>query len=139
MANCSIKTIWGIAKSPELQLSEDELYIIISRETKKDSMRKLTQGEVNNICRVLLNMKDSVAKKEQRRTDTHGNAQTETMRKKVYILTGELGWNNDNSRINGFVKRMFGVDYIGWLTPEQCTKLIEILKKMIARGKDNGF
>lgn len=132
----SIKTIWGIAKSPELMLSDDDLYAIIMCHTKKDSMKLLSQGEIDNICRILQNMKDDATKaksKNNKRTDEGGNEETELLRKKVYALTDELGWNNDNKRINGFVMRMFKVSRIEWLTFAQCMKLVEILKKMVAR------
>jgi hypothetical protein len=134
---CSIRTIWGLAKSPELLLDDEDLYGIIGRETGKDSMRKLTQGEIDKVCRVLSNMKDSVNRSARgKRTDEGGNPQTEKLRRKIYALTGELGWNNNNERINGFVKKMFKVDRIEWLTVPQCHKIIEALKKMVDRKEE---
>ncbi|PYG86714.1 uncharacterized protein DUF1018 [Ruminiclostridium sufflavum DSM 19573] len=133
----SIRTIWGLAKSPELSLDDDDLYCIIGRETKKDSMRKLTQGEIDKVCRVLSNMKDDIKKAQRggrcQRTDEGGNPLTESLRRKIYALTGELGWNSNNERINGFAKKMFNVDRIEWLTVQQSHKLIEALKKMVGR------
>ena len=130
----SLRTLWAIAKSPELGMSDDDLHALVYRETGKDSMKKLTQGEVTDLARVLQNMKDSahtfVADK---RTDTGGDPRTIEQRRKIYQLCGELGWNDDNRRINGFVKRMFGVERVEWLTQAQCYKLIEALKKMAAR------
>ncbi len=135
--NCphySIRTIWGLAKSPELSLNEEDLYGIIGRETKKDSMRKLTQGEIDKVCRVLSNMKDDVQRAQHgKRTDEGGNPLTENLRRKIYALTGELEWNDNNERINGFAKKMFKVDRIEWLTVQQSHKLIEALKKMVDR------
>lgn len=130
----SIRAIWGLAKSPELALEEEVLYSIIYRETKKDSMRKLSQSEINNICRILQNMKDDATRAQKgKRTDEGGNADTERLRRKIYSLTGELGWNNNNNRINGFIKKMFKTDRIEWLTVPQCHTLIESLKKMVER------
>lgn len=130
----SIRTIWGLAKSPELCLDEEALYAIIYRETGKEHMRELSQGEITKVCRVLGKMKDDT-KRYQKRTDDGGNPKTVPLRRKIYALTGELGWNNDNARINGFVKRMFKVDRIEWLTVPQCHKVIEALKKMVDREK----
>ena len=45
----SIRTLWAIAKSPELCLSEEDLHAVVYRETGKESMKKLTQGEINNL------------------------------------------------------------------------------------------
>lgn len=50
-------------------------------------------------------------------------------RRKIYALTEKLGWNNNNARINGFVKKMFDVERLEWLDDDQCSKLIEILRK----------
>lgn len=132
--NFTIKTIWGIAKSPELLLSEEDLYSIIYRETGKDSMRKLTQKEINKVCSALSELKDSVKGKDKsKRTDAGGNTLTSRQRKKIYKLTEELGWNNNNARINGFVKKMFKVERLEWLDDDQCSRLIEMLKSMVER------
>ncbi|EPR07780.1 regulatory protein GemA [Ruminiclostridium papyrosolvens] len=134
----SIRTIWGLAKSPELSLDDEDLYGIIGRETKKDSMKKLTQGEIDKVCRVLSNLKDGIQKAEQRkRTDEGGNLLTENLRRKIYALTGELGWNDNNERINGFCKKMFKVERLEWLTVSQSHKLIEALKKMVDRKENS--
>ena len=63
---------------------------------------------------------------------------TVQQRRKIYALTEVLGWNKDPSRIQGFVKRMTGVDRLEWLNVGQCEKVIEGLKAMIARqqGKE---
>ncbi len=125
-----IKSIWGLAKSKELNLADEDLYAIIIRETGKDSMRQLTTKEKNRVITVLINMKDSVKGK---RTDTGGNTRTTRQRKKIYMLTKELGWNNNNARINGFVKKMFNVERLEWLDNNQCSRLIEMLKSMVER------
>ena len=130
----SIRTLWAIAKSPELSMTEDDLHALVYRETKKASLRDLTQGEINSLARVLQNMKDGTQRDTRsKRTDEGGDPRTVALRRKIYSLCEELGWNDDNSRINGFVKRMCGVDRIEWLTMAQCHLIIEALKKMAAR------
>ena len=130
----SIKSLWGLSKSAELGLDDEALYSIIRRETGKDSMRKLTQNEINKVGTVLSKMKDAVKGK---RTDSKGNDLTSRQRRKIYALTEKLGWNNNNARINGFVKKMFDVERLEWLDDDQCSKLIEILKKMVNRLEDD--
>lgn len=138
----SLRTIWAIAKSPELGMSDDDLHAVVYRETGKDSMKKLTQGEINNLSRILQNMKEGTnGKVTGKRTDEGGDPRTVNLRHKIYALCGELGWNDDNNRINGFCKRMCGVDRIEWLTLAQCNVIIEALKSMVARqeaGENNG-
>lgn len=128
----SIRTLWAIAKSPELHLSDEDLHAVVYRETGKESIKKLTQGEINNLARILQNLKDG-AGRSIKRTDEGGDARTVQQRRKIYALTETLGWNKDPQRIQGFVKRMTGVDRLEWLDVSQCKKVIEGLKAMIAR------
>ena len=73
----SIRTLWAIAKSPELHLTDEDLHAVVYRETGKESMKMLTQGEVNTVARVLQNMKDSVSRSvRDKRTDTGGGIRT---------------------------------------------------------------
>lgn len=134
-----IKNIWGFAK--EVNIDKDNLYCMIDRISKKDSMRQMTKLQANKLINELIAIKDKNKKSKksytQKRTDTKGNKNTQLQRKKIYSLTAILGWNDNNNRINGFVKRMFKVDRIEWLSEDDCSKLIEILKKMIIRqGKE---
>ena len=135
----SIRTLWAIAKSPELGLTDEDLHAIVYRETKKESIRQLTQGQINTVARVLQNMKDSAAGiTRTKRTDTGGDTRTISQRRKIYALTEELGWNDDPRRIQGFVKRVTHVDRIEWLTVAQCEKVIEGLKAILARQQKRG-
>lgn len=105
----------------------------------KESMKKLTQGEITDVARVLQNMKDSAARSTgDKRTDEGGNPTTERQRRKIYALTEALGWNNDKRRIEGFVKRMTGIDRLEWLNTAQCEKVIEGLKAILAREQRKG-
>ena len=133
----SIRTLWAIAKSPELHLSEEDLHAVVFRETRKESLRKLSQGELNTVARVLQNMKDSVSGGTRaKRTDEGGDVRTVELRRKIYMLAKELGWSPD--RVNGLAKRMFKVDRQEWLNPSQCGKLAEALKAMLEREKVKG-
>ena len=127
----SIRTLWAIAKSPELHLTDEDLHAVVYRETGKESMKMLTQGEVNTVARVLENMKDSVSRSvRDKRTDTGGDIRTTAQRRKIYALCEALGWNDDPRRIQGFAKRVAHVDRIEWLNMAQCEKVIEGLKAL---------
>lgn len=138
----TLRTLWAIAKSPELLLTSDDLHAIVFRETGKDSLKKLSQQEITTVACVLQVMKDRAGgRTHPRRTDASGNPNTVNQRRKIYALCAELGWNDDNRRINGFVKRMCGADRIEWLNMAQCNIIIEALKQMAARqegGADGG-
>lgn len=129
----SIRTIWGLAKSPEIAIDDESLYALVYRETKKDSLKNLNQTEINKVCFALMKYKDKSSKTQ--RTDEGGNDDTKAMRKKIYKLTGELGWNNNPARVNGFIKKMFHTERLEWLTRAQCFQLIEALKVMVDREK----
>ena len=130
----SIRTLWAIAKSPELHMTDEDLHALVYRETGKESIKALTQGQISEVARVLQNMKDGVSRSTRpKRTDEGGDARTIQQRRKIYALTESLGWNDNPQRIQGFVKRMTGVDRLEWLNVAQCEKVIEGLKAILKR------
>lgn len=122
MATYTIKTIWGLAKSPELRLEKESLYALIYRETGKESMKKLTNKEIEKVCKALSKLKDY---------QKPGNVGTMKQRQMIYVLSGKLGWNDE--RMNAFVKRTFGVERLEWLNMQQCSNIIEAMKSMVQR------
>ena len=42
----TIRTLWAIAKSPELHMDSEDLHAVVYRETGKDSLKKLSQNEL---------------------------------------------------------------------------------------------
>lgn len=132
MAKPTIRMLWGLAKCPELSLTDEELHLIVSAHTGKDSIRQLNQRELDMVIGVLGNMKSSVLGKDRDDRRTRGNSGTINQRKKIYRLTEELGWEKA-ARVNGLCKKMFGVTCVEWLNYQQCSKLIEALKSMAER------
>lgn len=94
----SIKRVWGIAKSPELKLTDEELHLLVQAHTGKDSIKALNKRELQTVIRVLGNMKDSAKKSERGRNRYSGSEVTENQRKKIYKLTQELGWDKPASQ-----------------------------------------
>ena len=130
----SIRTLWAIAKSPELHMTDEDLHALVYRETGKESIKALTQGQISEVARVLQNMKDGISRSTRpKRTDEGGDARTIQQRRKIYALTESLGWNDNPQRIQGFVKRTTGVDRLEWLNVAQCEKVIEGLKAILKR------
>lgn len=133
----TIRTLWGIAKSPELQLGSEELHLVVQAQTGKDSLKELTEPERRRVAYVLGQMKESASGKRKRPVSMTGNA-TDNQRRKIYMLTKELGWDDNPKRLSGFIRRMFKVERVEWLNYEQCSNLIEVLKKMIERQEAAG-
>ena len=76
----SIKRVWGIAKSPELKLTDEELHLLVQAHTGKDSIKALNKRELQTVIRVLGNMKDSAKKSERGRKRYSGSEVTENQR-----------------------------------------------------------
>ena len=132
MAKPTIRMLWGLAKCQELSLTDEELHLIVSAHTGKDSIKQLNQRELGTVIGVLGNMKSCVSKNGRSDRQTRGNTGTVNQRKKIYRLTERLGWDKP-ARVNGLCKRMFGVACVEWLDYQQCSKLIEALKSMAER------
>ena len=124
------RRLWAIAKSPELKLTEEEVHAIVLRETGKTSIRELSDRELAQVVQVLQEMKDRVG---GRKRSVSGRPETLALRNKIHALEKELGWDNDPKRLQGFVKRVTRVDRLEWLSPKQCSQVIEGLKAMIRR------
>lgn len=135
MASPTIRMLWGLAKSPELSMTDEELHLLVSAHTGKDSIKALNKRELGTMVSVLQNMKDSSSKGTRNRQRQTGNVGTENQRKKIYKLTEELGWDK-KARVNGLCKKMFKVSSVEWLNYQQCSKLIEALKSMVEREKE---
>ena len=54
-----IKKLWGIAKSPELKLSDEELHLVVMAHTGKDSIRELNYRELKSCIMELGKLRDS--------------------------------------------------------------------------------
>lgn len=130
-----IQRLWAIAKSPELKLSDEDVHAVVLRETGKTSIRELTAGELGQVVRELQQMKDRAG---GRKRSFSGRPETLGLRSKIHALEKELGWDDDPKRLAGFVKRVTRVERLEWLSPKQCSQVIEGLKAMLKRkeGQD---
>ena len=118
-------------------MTDEDLHALVYRETGKESIKTLTQGQIREVARVLQNMKDSAAQSSRaKRTDEDGNPETAALRRKIFVLMKELGWSP--AQVDGLAKRMFRVERQEWLDRRQCVKLAEALKAMAARKEAKG-
>ena len=132
----TVKILWGLAKSKELRLTDEELHLLVSRETGKDSIRELNGSELALVCRLLQTQKDDIKRQNGTLPDLRGNPQTTRQRRKISELEEKLGWEARNTR--ALSHRMYKVDAVEWLTYYQCQGLIEAMKAMLERqgGKE---
>lgn len=129
----SIRMVWGIAKSPELKMTDEELHLVVQAHTGKDSIKALTARELRTVVNVLVGMKESCRREERGKKYQGGSSATVNQRRKIYMLQKELGWDSDPKRLSGFCRRMFRVDRVEWLDYRQCSDLIEALKAMVKK------
>ena len=57
----TIRTLYGLAKSEEIGLTDELLHLLVQRETGKTSIRAMTPSEIARVCRVLQKQKDDVS------------------------------------------------------------------------------
>jgi hypothetical protein len=113
-----LKKIWATAR--ELGMDKDLLYSVVQHLTGSDSISSLTIAEANTVIDFLTNQA------------IPGRA-TKQQIWKINRLAEELGWDDNPSRLVGFIKKYAGVENIKWLTSNQAWRIIEGLKKMKAR------
>ena len=141
MAQVTMKQLWGIAKSPELNMSDEELHLLVERETGKTSMKELTAKEKSRMLYVLIKLKDPKASQDKGKRERYdaymrrGSAETEEQRKKIYMTALELGWDDEGIErsLRSMCRRMFSVADVSFLNYRQCSALIEALKSMKQR------
>lgn len=131
MAGVTLKTLWGLARSEELHMSDDELHLLVQSNTGKGSLKELSKQEIRRMTGILVSMKASVNGTES----PDSKSSLERQRKKIYQLAKELGWDKP-VRVNGMCRRMFGINSVEWLDSSQCSKLTEALKKMLRREQE---
>lgn len=123
-----IKSIWGLAKSKELSLTDDDLYSIVIRVTGKDSLRSLTTKELNKVIATLINMKENY--------NTRPGMATEKQIYKIKEYEKLLGWSDNPKRLQAFMNKYYKVEKIEWLKFKEASNLIDSLKS-IARKQEH--
>ena len=120
-----ISKIWAAAR--ERGVDRDDVYALVLQMSGQDSIKGMTQAQANKVIDRIVGTCSQPEYQEQ------GRITTQFMRKKVYMLTVELGWDKNPKRLEGFCKRLFKVEKVEWLDERQCYQLIETLKDMVKR------
>ena len=120
-----ISKIWAAAKAQGID--REDVYALVLQVSGQDSIKGMTQDQANKVIDRIVGTCSRPEYQKQ------GRITTDQMRKKIYILTVELGWDKNPKRLEGFCKRLFKVEKVEWLDERQCYQLIETLKDMVKR------
>ena len=151
IATQQIRKIYAIGNAlgiVERGNAEDSLHDLVSSITGKDSLKALTYAEAQAVIRDL-EKRQGDAPPPRRRPKAHterpGGA-TEGQQRKVWALLYELQKADTapsratlGQRLCGILKKELHIDALPkepfvWITFEDCSKLIEILKKYVANA-----
>lgn len=127
MSKAQIKSIWGLASS--LSLDKEDVYTILERETKKDSMRECSTYELNKVIRALILLKGPSQ-------SAAPGMITDAQMAKIKELERILGWTDNPKRLQAFIKKFYKVEKVEWLKFKDASKLIESLKSMVKKMRN---
>ncbi|PWM21329.1 MAG: regulatory protein GemA [Oscillospiraceae bacterium] len=122
----TIGTIFGLGKS--LGLSPEDTKEMAYSLSGKDSLRKLTQREINEVCYGMVAYKERKAPELQ-----NPNRASEQQLYRIREYERLLGWDDNPDRLAAFLKNRFKTPAVEWLSKVQASKVIEALKRMYQR------
>ena len=122
-----MKKIHALAK--ETGMDNDLLHEYVFMLTEKESLKEL---DLNEAGRVIDGM-------EGRKGYERGDRVSGRQEHFIFILMRKLGWVTDKGepdikRLNGFVKKQYGIEDYRWMTRGLASKVIEAFKSLIERG-----
>lgn len=122
-----MKKIHALAR--ETGMDNDLLHEYVFMLTEKESLKEL---DLNEAARVIDGM-------EGRKGYERGDRVSGRQEHFIFILMGKLGWVTDKGepdikRLNGFVKKQYGIEDYRWMTRGLASKVIEAFKSLIERG-----
>lgn len=122
------RKIHSLAK--EYGLDSDLLHSVVQSETGKSSLKELTVMEAVKV----------IDRLEGRGQSYDSTREHMTYRQEAYIkgLAKDLGWTGedgkvDKKRIDGFVRKFYGVDSHKFLSRSMASKVIEGLKSLLSK------
>ncbi len=116
------------ALAGELGMDDDLLHSYVSMLAGKDSLKELS---LTDAIRVIDGL-------EAKKGYAAGDRISKRQEYYIFVLMRKLGWTDENGtldkkRLNGFVKKQYGIDDYRWMTKGVAGKVIEALKEMDGR------
>lgn len=107
-------------------MTQDDLYSVVEQVSGGRSISQLTKEQAVRVIDRLNQYTGQAPEAGRKMASTK-------MLWKIRELEKQLGWNDDPRRLQGFMKKFSGVERIEWLTHQKAWKLIESMKKVLAR------
>lgn len=123
------RLLFGVAR--EYGIEKDVLTERVYSEFGKSSISELTDRETYMLVDVIKGKKTHIRKRIPNRLSP-------PQHNLILKLASALGWDDNPKRLQGFIKKYAKVDAVDWLTPQQASRVIEGLKKMVERNAANG-
>ena len=120
-----IRALWGYAS--RLMIPEEDLREWVFRRTGKSSLRALSRPQASRLI-------DEIAHKWEARDRPgvlHPHPMTSGQARILTALEGDIGW--DDRRLLGLARKMYHVERLKALQPEEAAGLIEALKAIRRR------
>lgn len=123
--------IWAAAKS--LGLSNDDVHDILDREFQKESLKDLTDKQVDRFGTLLWDMNSGRQPnpRAKKRTDEGGRSDNIKQRRKIFMMAKVLGWNE--ASINQFCMTEYQISCHEWLPPKKCSNMIDAMRAIAKR------
>lgn len=125
-----IRKIYILAK--EQGMDNDLLHLYVDTLVKKKNLSKLS---ITDAVKVIDGLS---GKKRAKDTEEHATKKQIWKIKEQARLLGWVNGNgeNDEDRLNGFLRERFGVEHYKWLTKKKASDVIEAFKQMLERQKE---
>jgi hypothetical protein len=129
--------IWAGAR--EAGLSSDAVHDLVSREYGKESLKELTDKQVDRLGDLIWGMATGrtagrrLERTSGKRTDEGGREDNVPQRRKIFKLAQELGWSEDD--VNAFCFKQYGISRQEWMPPVLLSNMINALDSMAKRPK----
>ena len=129
LTKAQLRAIFALRR--ELDMDMEDLHGIAYRIAGVDSLKELTGHQAG---RMIDELKTRAGQKLSGVSGGEGGL-TEAQRRKIYVLTRKLGWADQPERLRGWLKKMYGVDDVRFLTPPQASRAIDGLTAMQKGGR----
>ena len=114
----------------ELGMDDDLLHEYVEMLTDKTSLKELSVIEAVKVIDGL----------EGKKGYANGDRASYRQSSYIRILMQQLGWIDENGepdkkRLDGFVRKQYGIDDSRWMTRKVASKVIEALKSLVDRQR----